>query len=186
MTREDAMQFVTMADWPSIKAVVEWITFRGKDGDCSVIVEPIYAEQQIYSDAYKMNAALSRLVTEFAEANDRYFTISEAGLLLECDHEAWSRDALNRENARLTIDCSPEIEAEILFLGHVWAIAAQDGELRLWVAGFCKKRDREHFGNTAFRTFDRAKEFVDRFIALGCPAYRSFDWTGLMTEFQAG
>ena len=88
--------------------------------------------------------------------------------------------------AQLTIMCSPEIEADIPFLGHVWSIIQMDEEVKFWCAGFCLTAKNEHFGGTAFKTFERAKAYVDRFITLGCPAFGSLQWVQFLTEFQAG
>jgi hypothetical protein len=77
-----------------------------------------------------------------------------------------------------------EIKASISFLGHVWAVTAMDGEMKLWHAGFRKTTTHKSFGGTAFKSQEQAMEFVARFIELGCPEPGSILWGLFMGEFQ--
>jgi hypothetical protein len=152
----------------------------------SVVIEPVQGEQQTYSDATEAHWAFVHLMAQASKTNDRYFTLSEDGVPKECDRETWAKDEPNREKTRVKITCSPEIEANISFLGYAWSIIQMDEEVKLWVASFCLTVKREHFGGTAFKTFDRAKAFVDRFIALGCPAPGTVELMQLLSESQSG
>ena len=102
----------------------------------------------------------------------------------ECDRKTWEKDLTNREKTLVRITCSPEIEASIAFLGHAWFIIHMDEEVKLWTAGFCLIAKNEHFGGPLFKSFEQAKAFVDRFIALGCPAFESLQWTHFLAEFN--
>ena len=187
MTYEEAQRIVSIATQPTSRLFVEWAKLRqDPDGTCSVVIEPVFHEQQIHSDVGQAGLALSRLLAEASKASDLYFTLSEDGTVARCDREEYLKNAPNRERTLIKIQCSPEIRASITFLGHVGAINAMDGELRLWNAGFCKTAINEHFGGTAFRTSERAKAYVDRFIALGCPEPGSLLWGQLMAQFQGG
>jgi hypothetical protein len=186
MTREEALQFVLIASKPRLKPVVEWATLQeDTDGSWSVVIEPVYGDRQVHSDAEQANWGLAHLLAEHSSENDRFFTLS-SGVPRACDREAWFKDSPNREKTRISIACSPYIEAQIIFSGRAWALVDLDEEVRLWVAQFRKIAQNEYFGGTAFKTADRAEAFVYRFIELGCPSLPSPGWVQLMTEFQSG
>lgn len=187
MTLQEAQQLTVMANQPISKLFIEWAKIRQEDdGDYSVVIEPVQGEQQTYSDATQAHWALMHLLAEASKTNDRYFTLSEDGVPKECNRKTWEKDWPNREKTRVKIPCSPEIEANISFLGYAWSIIDTDEEVKLWSAGFCLTAKNEHFGGTAFKTFERAKAYVDRFIALDCPTFGSIQWMQLLAEFHAG
>ena len=180
MTYEEAQRIVAIANQPTSRLFVEWAKLRQEpDGTSSVIIEPVYGEQQIHSDAKQASSALSRLMAEASKASDLYFTLSEDGTVVRCDREEYLKDAPNREKTLIKIQCSPEIKASISFIGRVWAITAMDGEMKLWYAGFRKAAADKTFGQT-FQTQEQAKEFVARFIELGCPEPGSILWGQLI------
>ena len=185
MTYEEAQRIVSIANQPTSKLFVEWAELRQEpDGTCSVVIEPVYGEQQIHSDVGQAGLALSRLLADASKASELYFTRSEDGTIVRCDREEYLKDAANRQKTLIKIQCSPEIKASISFLGHAWAINAMDGETKLWNAGFRKTATHQSFGET-FKTQDQAKVFVARFIELGCPEPGSVPWGQLIVEFQA-
>lgn len=187
MTREQAQRIVAIANRPTSRLFVEWAKRRQEpDGTSSVIIEPVYGEQRVYSDAQQAGSALSSLLAEASKASDLYFTLSEDGAVVRCDHEEYVRDFPNREKTLVKIKCSPEIRASVSFLGRVWAITAMDGEMKLWKAGFCKTAKNQHFGGTAFETQNQAMAFVARFIELGCPEPGSILWGQFRREFDEG
>jgi hypothetical protein len=148
--------------------------------------EPLHGTQQLHSDPTKAHWALVHLMAAATKENDRYFTLSDDGVLTECDQDTWSKEWANREKTRVKIACSPGIDAEICFSGWSVAINDMDGEVRLWTAGFYDKATNVHHGGPPFKTFEGAKAFVDRFVALGCPAFGSLQWMQFRAEFQAG
>lgn len=164
---------------------MEWAKVRQEaSGDYVVIIEPVHGEQQIHSDRTEAHLALVRLMAAASQANDRYFTLSEHGVLAECDRDTWSKEWANRENTRVKIACSPNIDAEISFVGHSIAIVDMDANVRLWAAGFYDKAADVHHGGPPFSSFERAKAFVERFIELGCPAFGSIEWFKFLAEFH--
>jgi hypothetical protein len=184
MTYEEAQRIVAIADRPNSRLFVEWAKLRQEpNGPCSVVIDPVYGEQQIHSDVGQAGLALSCLLAEASKASELYFTLSEDGTVVRCDREEYLKDAPNREKTLIKIRCSPEIKASITFLGHVWAITAMDGEMKLWYAAFRKTATHKSFGVT-FTTQEQAKAFVDRFIEVGCPEPGSIRWGRLMVEFQ--
>jgi hypothetical protein len=185
MNLQAAQQLAVMANQPASKLFIEWAKIRQEpEGDYSVVIEPVHGEQQSFSDAEKAHWALVRLMAESSQANDRYFTLSEDGVQKECDRETWEKDSTNREKTLVNITCSPEIDASISFLGHAWSIIQMDEEVKLWTAEFCLIAKNEHFGGPPFKSFEQAKAFVDRFIALGCPTLGSLQWMQFLAEFR--
>ena len=183
MTREQAQRIVAIANRPTSRLFVEWAKRRQEpDGTSSVVIEPVYGEQRVYSDAQQAGSALSYLLAEASKACDLYFTLSEDGTLVRCDRQEYLKDAPNRAKTLVKIECSSEIKASVSFLGHVWAATSMDGEMKLWNAGFCKTAKNQHFGGTAFETQNQAKAFVARFIELGCPEPGSILWGKLMDD----
>ena len=169
MTLEEAQQLRWSFSQPHSKLFIEWADIRqDPDGDYSLVVEPVEGEQQIFTDAEKAHWALVEWMTKAGQANDRFFTLAEDGTPKECDRETWQDDWADREKTRTKITCSHEIEATVSFCG--WAPSMMDGNVKLRNAGFCITAKNEHYGGTAFQSFEEAKAFVDRYIAKGCPA----------------
>jgi hypothetical protein len=185
MTYEEAQRIVRIANQPTSRLFVEWAKLHQEsNGTCSVVIEPVYGEQRVYSDAEQAGWALSALLVEASKASDLYFTLSEDGTVVRCDREEYVRDFPNREKTLVKINCSPEIRASVGFIGRVWAITAMDGEMKLWNAGFCKTAKHEYFGGTTFETQNQAKAFVARFIELECPEPGSILWRQFTREFH--
>jgi len=98
MTYEEAQRIVAIANQPTSKLFVEWAKLRQEpDGTCSVVIEPVYGEQQIHSNFGQAGLALSRLLAEASKASELYFTLSEDGAVVRCDREEYLKDAPNRE-----------------------------------------------------------------------------------------
>ena len=52
MTYEETQRIVAIANQPTSRLFAEWTKLRQEpDGTCSVVIEPVYGEQQVYSDA---------------------------------------------------------------------------------------------------------------------------------------
>ena len=80
MTNEEAQRIVAIANQPTSRLFVEWAKPRQEpDGTCSVVIEPVYGEQQIHSDIGQAGLALSHLLAEASKASELYFTLSDDG-----------------------------------------------------------------------------------------------------------
>ncbi|MGA8477057.1 MAG: hypothetical protein WB696_03780 [Chthoniobacterales bacterium] len=172
MTLEEGQQLVRSFNRPDFKLFIDRAGIhQGPDGDYSLVVEPVEGEQQIFVDTEKANWALIEWMFKSAHANDRYFTLAEDGTLKECDWETWINNWPNREKTRTKITCSPEIEATICFVGCAPSMIHLDEDVKLWNAQFYTSVQDQQYGGTAFKTFEEAKAFVDRYIAKGCPPF---------------
>ena len=138
MTLEEARQLAWSFNQPHSKLFIEWADIRQEpDESYSLVVEPVEGEQQIFTDAEKAQWALVEWMAKSAQANDRFFTLAEDGTLKECDRETWIKEWPNQEKTRTKITCSPEIEADICFIGHAPSSFHMDEDVKLWSAGFC-------------------------------------------------
>ena len=172
MILQEARQLFWSFNQPHSRLFIERADIRQEpNGAYSLVVEPVEGEQQIFTDAQKAHWFLVEAMAKSAQANDRYFTLAEDGTPKECDLETWKTEWLHREKTRTKITCSPEIEANISFIGHAWSIVYMDEDVKLWSAGFCTTAKNEHYGGTAFNSFEEAKAFVEQYIAKGCPAF---------------
>ncbi len=170
MTFEEVQQVGRSFNRPDFKLFIDRADIhQGADGDYSLVVEPVEGEQQIFTVAEKANWALINWMVESAHVNDRYFTLAEDGAPKGCDFETWINDWPNREKTRTKIDCSPEIEAMICFVGCAPSMIHLDEDVKLWNAQFYMSAKNEIYGGTVFTSFEEAKAFVDRYIAKGCP-----------------
>lgn len=171
MTLEQARELKWIFDQPHAKLFIEWArTWEGPDQTYSLIVEPVEAEQQVFTDAKKAHWALVEWMAKSAKANDRYFTLAEDGTPIECDFQTWaSKWSENAKKTETKITCSPEIEATISFLGHASSAIHMDENVKLWNAQFYSSAKDEHYGGQNFSNFEEAKAFVDAYISRGCP-----------------
>jgi hypothetical protein len=184
MTLDEARRLLWMFNQPYAKAVVLSAEIQERsDGDFVFVVEPVEGKKQLFSDSLKATWALTEWSAEASKVHDRYFLLGEDGTLIECDLNAWVTDAQNRNRKATKIVCSPEVEASICFIGR--SSATMDGDIKVWNAQFYSPTQNVHYPGPAFRTFEDAKAFVDRYIAKGSPKPGAPQYMLFMAENSA-
>ena len=187
MTLDEARQISWMFNQESSRAVVERIDIREETaGNYSVVVEPVEGERQIFSDPLVAQFTVNEWIKKFEDTNNRYFAVAEDGTLIECDFATWLRDKQEGKRTETKFTCSPESEATIVFHGRMLATWAMDGDVKPWLVQFFSPTQNVHHGGPAFETFEKAKAFVDLYIAEGSPEPGTLPYLLFMSKNNPG
>jgi hypothetical protein len=155
------------------KRKYEWLIIdvqicKASGENYSLVVNPVFEEQQSFEEATDAEGFLFGLVKESTKS-DLYFTRDEKGRLRVCDRKEWVSDGRNRAKTEKRIPAGRGIEAIIKFTGWAQALYNVDGNPRVWDLIFLKTATNEHFGTTMFSSPEAAGKFIDQYSRAGCP-----------------
>jgi hypothetical protein len=142
----------------------------GIDGSYSLLVFRLDGTEEILTNTVEANRALVNATRVEAIEGTCYATLGEDRLPILCDFKTWQEWSSTNQNQSYKIGFSPEIEAQIWFMGHSSSEDSMDGRPKFWALSIYNSTNGKPYGGGRFETEAEAKACVERYISEGCPA----------------
>jgi hypothetical protein len=146
---------------------------RDADGTFALAVIRMDGSEETFRSAEEASWASALQTGEQMREGGLFAILGEDGNPVLCDfktREAWI--LANAEKTKEKIECSPDVEATILFSGHSPSRISMDGSPKFWATWFYNSAQNQHYccGPGVFETRVAAESFVKYYISTGCPA----------------